>query len=155
MTVQEENKIANDWLLNYHDKMESYHDMLNNFNVVQAMEYSGMPGGSTVGNPCASKAMSLITMDEYKNWLIVIETVERTLSPKSAEFLRLWRLAVRESNNGSVGRPSWCSTVSVKYCEFFVKKYGKEFLPSDKTLNNWKRDMVEFTVRLAIRKNLL
>lgn len=155
MTTQQENKIANDWLLNYPQKLEAYQEMVNNFNVIGAMEYSGMPGGTSVGNPCQNKAITLTEIDKYKNWIMVIELVESTLSEKTKEFLRLWRLAEHANKQRVVGRPGWYEEAKNGYAEFFQKRYGKYFLPSNKTLQNWRLKLIDTTVRAAIRKGLL
>jgi len=154
MTTQEENRQAMQWLLGYHDKLEIYKNLNEQFKVLGAMEYSGMPGGTTVGNPTLSKATTLLEIEKYKNWLMVIELVESMLSDKSREFLRLWRLAEHEAKSTG-GRPGWYDQVRNEYAKFFENKYGKYFSPSNQTLKNWKSKLVEVTVRLAIRKGCL
>jgi hypothetical protein len=153
--IQNQNKVACDWLLNYYQKLESYQDMINQFQMLGATQNDGMPHGSGTSNPCQNKAVSLIDIDNYKNWLIVIEQVESMLSEKSDEFLRLWRLAEHADNQRSTGRPGWYNEVRNGYAKFFQKRYGKYFLPSNGTLKNWRLRLIEVTCRLAIRKGLL
>lgn len=154
MNVKQENKIACDWLLNYHQKLEAYQEMISSFSTLAATVNDGLPHSSTVGNPCMNKAISLTDIENYKNWLMVIETVEGMLNEKSREFLRLWRNAEHRERR-EVGRPGWYNEVSNGYAEFFQKRYGKYFLPSKDQLKKWRNDLVNVTARLAIRKNLL
>lgn len=154
MTTQQENKTANDWLLNYHDKLESYQMMVNNFNILASTTYEGMPHGSGTSNPCQNKAMSLMQMDEYKKWLLVIEMVESALSDKMKYFLNAWRNAEHNAKSAG-GRPGWYDQARNEYSDWFEKKYGGYFLPSNKTLQGWRNKIIDVTVRLAIRKGVI
>lgn len=155
ITIKQENKTANDWLLNYHQKLETYHEMVTAFSAIAATASDGMPHGSGVSNPCQNKAITLTEIEKYKNWLMVIEKVESMLNEKSSEFLRLWRLAEHKEKQREVGRPPWYNEVRNGYAKFFERRYGKYFLPSNGTLKQWRLKLIEVTVRLAIRKGLL
>ena len=112
-----------------------------------------MPHGTDVGNPTQKKAFALLDIEQKKNWIISIELMEKTLSPKMAKFLEL-----RRDAEGLIvdyhkqGRPSWIDYVQSHYADWLYNKYGYDKVPYCSTLFQWQKDVVEITVRFAIAK---
>lgn len=159
--IKKQNKIALDWLLNYHKYKQEYLNKCAEISVIGAAVNDGMPKSANVGNPTANKAVSLIDLEQQKNWLLVIELAEKTLSEKSKKYLELRREAEYErqkriiEGNNPPGRPGWVEYVQPRYAEWFYKRYGKEFVPTERAMNQWMHKIIELTVRIAIKCRVL
>jgi hypothetical protein len=113
-----------------------------------------MPHGTSVGNPTQSKGMSLANLETDKDWLLVVEATESTLSEKKRMFLHFRRQMVNNQYvNG--GRPGWSDNVQYRYAEWHNRRYGCDHVPSRQTMIDWWREIVEVGVRIAIRKKIL
>ncbi|MCM0759964.1 hypothetical protein M7775_15505 [Sporomusa sphaeroides DSM 2875] len=152
--INAQNREALKWILNYHELRKTYISLTEEFSEIAATAYTGMPHGGGVGNPTMHKSIKLMDLEYHKKWLIVIEMMERTLSEKRLTFLDLRRRAECMGNN-NVGRPGWVGYTQVKYADWHDRRYGREFVPSKRVMYNWMDNIVEITVRLAIRQGLL
>ena len=162
--IKAENKKAADWLLNYQSKRAAYIEAvqgMQEFDVIGATEYTGMPGGSGVSNPAERMGLTLVDytlqapeLELQRNWILTIEDVERVFGEKKLVFLELRRRAANLEFN-TVGRPAWTGYVQVKYADWFYRKYGKASVPGKQTMLEWWNDMVDLTARVAIRHGCL
>lgn len=153
-TIKEENKIVSNWLLNYHERLNTYKEKCSQFATLGATQYDGMPHGSSVGNPTQSKGITLASLETDKEWLIVVEATEAVLSEKKRMFLYFRRQA-NENQYSNGGRPGWRDSVSYKYAEWHSRRYGGDYLPAPDTMKDWWNEIVEIGVRIALRKQLL
>jgi hypothetical protein len=153
-TIKQENKTVSDWLLNYHERLNAYKEKCSQFATLGATQYDGMPKGTSVGNPTQSKGMSLANLETDKDWLLVVEATESTLSEKKRMFLHFRRQMVNNQySNG--GRPGWMDNVQYKYAEWHNRRYGCDHVPGRQTMLEWWKEIVEVGVRIAIRKKIL
>lgn len=128
-----------------------------------AVVNDGMPHGTSAGNPCANKAISLVELEKQKSWIMVVEKMEKavslmeqTLSDKSKKYLELRREAANQMQyNNDPGRPGWVKYVQAKYSMWLYDKYGVEAVPSQQAMNHWMNTMIEITVRIAIHEGIL
>jgi hypothetical protein len=153
--IKKQNKEALHWILNYSLLRETYIHSMYGFNEIAATVYTGMPHGSGTGNPTVNKAITLSELEHQKKWLMTIECMESTLSEKRKAFLEFRRRAEQLDNGCEVGRPGCLDYVQVKYAEWHQKRYGYGFPPSKQTMCRWMKDIIDVTVRIAIRQGVL
>lgn len=152
--INAQNREALNWILNYHELRKEYIALTEEFSELAATAYTGMPHGSGVGNPTMQKTIKLMDLKYQEKWLITIEMMERILSEKRLAFLEFRRRA--ECLEGrTVGRPDWVGYVQVKYADWHERRYCRAFVPSKRVMHNWMDNIVEITVRLAIRQGIL
>ncbi|WP_373325644.1 hypothetical protein [Sporomusa paucivorans] len=152
--INAQNREALKWILNYHELRKAYISLTEEFSEIAATAYTGMPHGSGVGNPTMHKSIKLMDLEYHKKWLIVIEMMERTLSEKRQVYLEFRRRAECLDNN-AVGRPGWVGYVQARYADWHERRYGQGYPPSKQTMSKWMNDIVDVTVRLAIRQGIL
>lgn len=162
--IKAENKKASDWLLEYPQRLHTYIEAIENmkeFSALSATEYTGMPGGGKIGHPPESKSMTLIDyslqapeLELQRQWIMVIEEVEKVFGEKKLVFLELRRRA-ENIEFKTVGRPAWTGYVQEKYADWFYRKYRRASVPGTQTMKDWWKDMVDVTVRVAIRHKCL
>jgi hypothetical protein len=152
---KKQDKLAAEWLLNYHDRKEQHRIKQEIFSVLSATTYSGLPHGTDIGMPTENKGVALAELEEKELWLKTIEDAESTLSEKKQAFIEFRRRAEQLDFVKEVGRPGWVDYVQVRYADWHEKKYGKAYLPSKNTLHSWWNEIVDVTVRIAIRRGCL
>lgn len=152
-----QNKIAAKWLLEYPEKRQDYLDRSGEFVVLSAVRVSGLPGGTSIGNPTQSKGLSLATLEEIRLWIMAIEDAESTLSEKKLEFLGIRRQAEKIKYEGDLerGRPPWVPYVQVHYADWHQRRYGAFFEPGRRTLLSWWDEIINVTVRIAILRGCI
>lgn len=151
--IKRQNREALDWILNFAEKRQAYITKLNDFTVLGAVKLDGMPHGTSPGNPCQNKGISLVEIEQMKKWIIVIESMEKTLSEKQTRYLQLRRDA--EQNNKrdrEPGRPGWVDYVQAKYSAWFFNRYGGCCVPSPQSMDTWMNKIVDVTVRIAVQQ---
>ena len=153
--IKKQNLEALRWILNYSQYRESYIQMQAEFNEVAATQYTGMPHGSGVGNPTIKKAVSLAEIERMKKWIMTIEYMERTLSEKRLAFLEFRRRAECLDRSRDVGRPGWVDYVQARYAEWHDTRYGHGYPPSKRTMIDWMDNIIDVTVRIAIKQGVL
>jgi hypothetical protein len=151
--IQAENKEASGWLLNYNDRIIKYKEALSEFSELSATVYTGMPHGSGVGFPTMNKAITLAEIERQKQWLMSVEETAMCLSEKKRAFLDFRRQAYLMPRE--VGRPGWVVYVQCKYADWHGRRYGREYMPTEKTVRDWWRQIVDIAARIAIRKRLI
>lgn len=152
--TKRQNKEALKWILNIHDLRRSYFDSVATFSTLGAAVNDGMPRGTDTGNPCMNKAISLVDMENRKNWIMAIEMMEQTLSEKGRKYLDLRRDAEHQPHKGNElgGRPGWVEYVQPRYAEWFYYRFGGESVPTERTMSTWMYKIIDTTVRIAIDK---
>jgi hypothetical protein len=155
--IDKQNKTAMKWILNYCELKRAYIDRSANFSTLGATQYDAMPHGTSVGNPCANKTMTLLDLEYHKKWIMVIEKMEQTLSEKSRKYLELRRDAVNQfSNINNTGRPGWVNYVQPRYAEWMNYRYGIEIDPPTKnTMLKWMDKILDVTIRIAFNDKVL
>lgn len=161
--TKSENDQAADWLLNYQQKKIMYIEAVESmqeFSPLVATNYSGMPKGMVTSNPSQDKGMVLINfglrkpeLELQRKWLITIDDTEKTLSEKKMVYLELRRRAVNIEPNRI--RPSWVDYVQAKFADWHYRQYQKEFVPCKQSMVDWWNDIINVTVRIAIRRGAL
>lgn len=71
------------------------------------------------------------------------EYMERTLSGKRLDRSR------------DVGRPGWVDYVQARYAEWHDRRYGQGYPPSKRTMIGWMDNIIDVTVRIAIKQGVL
>lgn len=148
--VKKQNEQAHKWLLENEDMRKQYIAKKTAFSEIAATAYTGMPHGSGVSNPCEDKAITLVELDRLKLQLMVIESVEWMLDEDKSAFLMFRRRAEVIKEKG-VGRPPWADYVQARFSEWYVQRYGREKVPHRNTLSEWMNEIVDITVRIAIK----
>ena len=92
--------------------------------------------------------MQLGEIDLMRQWIITIELVESILSPKKTYFLQFRREA-EVAGIGDLGRPAWVEYVTAN----LISRHGIEV--DRKTLFSWQNELIDLTVRVAIKGGLI
>ena len=153
-----QNKCAERWLLEFPERRQSYIDQLGEFTELASVRYTGMPGGSAVSSPTQSKAISLVTLDESRLWIMTIEDTERTLTEKKLAFLdaRRWvDKQIRSTDVQEIGRPAWVDATQARYADWFWRRYGRDSYPDPKTVTQWWNEIINITCRIAIDRRCI
>lgn len=154
--IKKQNREALKWILNFYSLRKAYIDQSSMFNALGAAVNDGMPRGTDTSNPAANKTITLIDLEQQKNWIITIETMEKTLSEKSRKYLELRREAenqIQEWNKR--GRPGWVEYVQPRYAEWFYSRYSRGFVPTPKTMTKWMNTIIDVTARIAVHNGVL
>jgi len=149
---QKENRQATKWLLQYNELKQGYIEK-SNIQYLGAAVNDGMPRSTDVGRPCESKGITLAGLEAARKWIISIEGVESVLGPKKLVFLQIRRQAEKQSCNP--GKSAWIDYTMSHYAEWHHREYGGDYVPSYRTLQEWWKEIVDITVRLAIRNGCL
>jgi hypothetical protein len=157
--TKNENRIIQGWLLEYRQRKEKYDRRRDDVLHSSTQSPDGMPRGSTVSNPTEQKGGRLAELtEEAGEWLELIEDVQARLNWKMQIILRLRREAMYIRGKRR-GRPAWVSYVQVHYCEEVASRTNKQleavWINSEKTFYDWWQRIIEFTARLACKRNLL
>lgn len=151
---ERQNKTAARWLLEYDERKQQYEQAVAEFAALGATVSDGMPHGSSVGNPTASKAVKLAELNEQKAWLEAVESAQQVFGDKKQVFVELRRRA-EKIDHGEVGRPGWCDYVQMRYADWHERQYGKSYLPSRQVMYDWWGQIVDVTVRIALSNGCL
>jgi len=151
---QLENKKAARWLLAYPERKQAYFEMLNNVQFIGAAVNDGMPRSTEIGRPAEKKGIRLADIDKARLWLMAIEDAEKTLGEKKLAFLDIRRQAEKQKSN-SPGRPGWIDYTMSRYADWHSRRYGGDYVPSYNTLRTWWQEIIDVTVRIAIRRGCL
>lgn len=150
---KKQDRIAAEWLLNYHDRRRAYIDAQESYTALSATVNTGMPHGSGTSNPTEQRALSLAELERQKMWIMTVEDTESVFGDKKKTFLDLRRQAAL-IESGEVGRPGWVDYVQAKYADWHERQYGKACVPAKITLYRWWDEIVEVAVRIAIKRGL-
>ena len=149
-----QDRIAAEWLLNYHDRRRAYIDAQESYTALSATVNTGMPHGSGTSNPTEQRALSLTELERQKLWIMTVEDAEKVFGEKKREFLNMRRYADGVEST-CVGRPGWVDCVQARYADWHEQRYGKACAPARMTMYKWWDEIVEVTVRIAIRRGLV
>ena len=150
---KKQDRIAAEWLLNYHDRRRAYIDAQESYTALSATVNTGMPHGSGTSNPTEQRALSLAELERQKLWIMTVEDTESVFGEKKRTCLDLRRKAALQ-DTGEVGRPGWGDYVQAKYADWHENRYGKADVPAKITLYRWWDEIVEVAVRIAIKRGL-
>lgn len=142
------NATAADWLLNIADRRRQYVQRQSEFACLSVVTSDGQPSAHNPGRPTERMGMQLVDLEAAKCWIMTIELVESMLSPKKLVFLQLRREA-GDMRGGEPGRPAWIPYVQEK----LIEKHGIDL--GRRALFDWWTELVELTVRVAIKRNCL
>lgn len=142
------NKQAAEWLINIDLKRRQYVQNQQEFSVLSVVNGDGQPSAHNPGHPTERKGMQLADLESMRCWIITIEMVESMLSPKKTAFLQ-YRREAETMRDGDPGRPAWVDYVQAN----LSRHHGIEI--ERRTLFDWWRELVELTVRVAIKRGCL
>lgn len=155
MDFAAQNKLATKWLLEYDERRKQYLDKMSEMSYIGAVKYSSQPSGTDISTPCENKAISLANMDDQRLWLMVIEETEKSLNEKKKAFLDARRWAAQQQDTSTAGRPGWVETTQIRYSDWFYRRFNNVSCPDRNTMTKWWAEIVDITVRLAIKRNCL
>ena len=142
------NTTAASWFLNIESKRRQYIQNQSEFACLSVATSDGQPSAHNPGRPTERKGMQLAELEAAKCWIITIELVESMLSPKKTAFLSIRRESEGRSMNDR-GRPAWVDYAQIQLME----RHGIDL--SRRAMFDWWREIVELTVRVAIRRGCL
>ena len=152
--AKKDNRIAAGWLLYYHERKKEYDSRREDILYASPGPADGQPRGTATGDTTGSKGARLAELCEDGDWLALIEDVERRLPWKMQIFLRL-----RREYRFARGRRGWTAAVQWRYAEEVAARLEKDptdtWVESRSTFSRWWDRIVEYTVRAALKKNLL
>jgi len=145
-------KIAEDWLLNYELKKEQYYRDLNYIRDENPMHEVYVRTGP--GNIVMQKVVTLAELDRAEKWLLTIELVQNKLGPKKRAFLEVRREA-RRMNHTVNGREVWRGYVQTHYADRMAKEYATsmdKYWLSERAIMYWWKTLVETTRLIALKR---
>lgn len=152
--AKKDNRIAAGWLLYYHERKKEYDSRREAILYASPDPPDGQPRGTATGDTTGSKGARLAELHADGAWLALIEDVERRLPWKMQIFLRL-----RREYRFARGRRGWTAAVQWRYAEEVAARLKKDptdtWIESRSTFSRWWDRIVEYTVRAALKKNLL
>ena len=146
-----ENEIASDWLLFYHDLCKDYLEQREEI-INSSGKNNTLSQRSRLSNPRKKGPESRVELkgrrlfDELHQselWVKLIEKIEQELPDRLKVFLNL-----RRKHRYARGRNGWTAAVQAELPESM-------WIESRNTFTFWWKDIVNYTVRQAIRNNLL
>ena len=110
----------------------------------------GQPRGLNIGDSTGRKGRKLAMMQQTEQWICLVEEVEQRLPMN----LRLLLKLKQEYKIGVRGRPiRWEIAWELSKQLSAIQKKDRSISPD--TVDEWWERVVEYTVRLAAKKNLL
>ena len=143
------NTTAANWLLNIEAKRRQYIQNQSEFACLSVVTSDGQPSAHNPGRPTERKGMQLAELEAAKCWIITVEKVESMLSPKKTAFLEIRREAELIAGEGDRGRPAWVDYAQAQ----LMSRHGIDL--SRRAMFDWWRELVELTVRVAIKKGCM
>ena len=143
------NTTAAEWLLNIADRRRQYVQRQSEFSCLSVVTSDGQPSAHNPGRPTERMGMQLVDLEAAKCWIMTIELVESMLSPKKSAYLQLRREANGMPGTGERGRPAWVGYVQCA----LINRHGIDL--SESAMLNWWHEIVELTVRVAIKRGCL
>lgn len=154
--IQNDNKIAADWLLWVSERRLAY-----NTKRLEILTSSGpclndlIPGNKIItSDPTGRKGQLLGDLKKVGEWLNLIDDIETKLSWKLKIFLFL-----RREHRFATGRNGWVASVQIRFADELAKKLCKKseetWIENRRTFFNWWNQIVNITVRQACKRGLL
>ena len=150
--IKKDNKIAEEWLLFYSDRRRQYYADMRS--ILGAGSYPEVSIRCGVSNPTMAKAIQLTRLMQHEAWLETVEAVEESLSESKRAFLAARREAAYACKQDGPGRPPWIDFVQQRYAEEMKKRCAGRYYVDDNTIRKWWQDLIQLTVRVAIKKNV-
>lgn len=156
--IKQDNQIAANWLLNYENLKRQYEqdyaDAMSGRQVVDNI------GGSRsgVGNPTLSKVVRITDILETEKWLQTVEDIHKIIGEKKLIFLCARREAVHLPPSREKGRPAWVVYTQQQCAERMARRYNASIEKcwlSERTMREWWMQIVNLTVRIAMKRNCL
>lgn len=154
--IKNDNEEAAQWLLYYPGRRRQYYQ--NRLEVLGSTHSSEIRVKTGPGNQTMQKALKLSALNDAECWLETIELVESILGEKKLVFLRVRREAAYIQDRFERGRPAWVVYTQHQYADEMAKRYQSQpekFWISERTLKTWWQEIVDLTVRIALKKGLL
>lgn len=153
--AKNENKIVESWLLWYHERKQTYEELRAELESIRSSCGYVIAKPPEMSDPTARRVVELVDkLAHMEKWLKLVEDVERNLPWKMQIFLRL-----RRDYRYARGRRGWTAAVQWKFASEVAERLGKEpedtWVESRNTFTEWWNRIVEYAVRLALRRGLL
>jgi hypothetical protein len=144
--IKEQNKIASDWLIYYHERKESHQAVLEE---IQKKPETSFKAKSNI--PQKPTEILALKLAEHSNnntakWLYVVECVTKILSPKKALLLKLRQECKFYASPGG-GRPGWIAAVQYKMADL------TGWCPNEQYLREMWLDIIHLAIRIAYLQN--
>ena len=102
--LKADESIAENWVIHYQQRKNEYYEA-ERYIREDIPSPSDLGHGSGIASPTEMKFIKLSDLDEAESWLLVVELMERLLSPKQVLFLELRRRAATRSETlQSIGK---------------------------------------------------
>lgn len=150
--IKRNNQIAAAWLLYYEDIKHEYLRRIDS-NQVYKMD-DDVDLGNILNLTKLSSIKPIYSFCCIGRWLELIESVETKLPLNLKVFLML-----RRSLRNNRGRRGWTSSLQLKFSEEYArlirKKPEEVWIEDRNTWTRWWEKVVDYTVRVALKNNLL
>lgn len=150
--IKRNNQIVTVWLLYYEDIQSEYNRIIKS-KLVYKMDDS-MDLREILNLNKLPSIKFVYSFSNMVKWLALIENIEKKLPPKLNVFLM-----IRRSLRNNRGRRGWTSSLQWKFSEEYallMKKQPEEVWIEDRnTWTRWWDKVVDYTVRVALKNNLL
>lgn len=159
--------IVGDWLLYYHGRKREYTDRLNEYtdsagvgsSTLELVPIHGSMPGDRTGTQAVKLADMLEDIESDREWLALVEDIERRLPWKMQLILRLrWQVVERDSKlkYKPTGKKRWIPYVRNRYCTAVSARQGKEYwVESTAQYKSWWAIIVKYATVEAAKRGLL
>ncbi len=156
--IKRENKIVSDWLLYYHDRLKEYEKYKEEVALYPNQAMADEGHGSNISDPTQRTALKRLDFKYNPEWFDMVEELERRIPEKQKVFLEVRREA-RDKHTNYRGRPAWIPYVQCRYPLVMAERTGRGaeefYIGHPNTYTLWWNRLVEYGVRLAIKRGLL
>jgi len=150
MDYKRENRIAEEWLIEYNERKRTLDIKLGELEYLKAAVSDGLPRSTDIGRPCENHAIELAEIKRGQRWILAVYDLEQDIDIRYQEILRLRREA-ETINKGIPGRHGWVEYVKTNYCLWLFRVTGEERDINKETIKLWWRQIIDMMVRKAIR----
>lgn len=156
--VKKENRIVSDWLLYYHDRLKEYEDYKESIALYPAQAMADEGHSNTISDPTQRVALKRLDFKHNPEWFNLIAELERRIPEKQRVFLEVRREA-KDKHTNYRGRPAWVPYVQCRYPLVMAERTGRGaeefYISQPRVFYDWWNRLVEYGVRLAIKRGLL
>ena len=156
--AKKENRIVSDWLLYYHERLKEYEEYKEEVAMYPNQAISDEGHGGNISDPTQRIVLKRLDFKYNPEWFELVEELERRIPEKQRIFLEVRREA-KDKHANYRGRPAWVPYVQCRYPIEMSKLTGRGaeefFISQPRVFYDWWNRLVDYGVRLAIKRGLL
>lgn len=155
--IKKDYRTTEDWILLYYEKRAEYYKEARHIRDRSYCMDVGR-GGESIIRWQDFQVIQFADLDYMEKWLLAVELMWATLSPKKKIFVEQRRRAEQKNRylrEQRKGRINWILFVQEHYANEMAKKYSRkpeEYWSSEGTVKIWWKEIIDLTRLIAIKK---